>query len=134
MSRPIVLFVGRLTADPVVTPLSNGSTLAKFTVACNIESGPNKDKPNYYDIACFDKLAENAPKFLFKGSLVVVNAIMEQTTYTDKNGNQARGINYTAMSVNSIPVGKKPDGTDEHVQMDTPAAPESVADEAENLF
>jgi single-strand DNA-binding protein len=110
MPRPIVPFVGRLTADPVTTTLGNGNKMTKFTVAINIESGPNKDTANFYEIACFDKLAENVPKFLFKGSLAVVHATMEQTSYTDKDGQPARGMNYTAVQISSIPLAKKQDG------------------------
>lgn len=133
MPRPIVTFIGRLTADPVTIETSNGNKMAKFSVACNVESGPNKDNANFYDMVCFDKLAENAPKFLFKGSLAVVTAVMEQTTYQDKNGNTVKGMNYTVLNVNSIPVASKKADGEEGAAPAATSAPAAPAEDPDDI-
>jgi len=90
MSVNKFLFIGNLTRDSQVRYIGNESrAVATFDIAVNDEwrdrtTGEKREKTNYFRIKLWDTLAENAGKYLGKGSSVYVEGHIENTKYEKK--------------------------------------------------
>ena len=95
-----VVLVGRLTRDPELRKTPNGASVASFTVAIDNRKGPNGEKSTSF-IPCivWNQQAENAYKFIHKGSLVGVEGRLMQRTYDTKDGRKASVIEVICDSV-----------------------------------
>jgi single-strand DNA-binding protein len=84
-----VTLLGYLGKDPVMRD-ANGISVANFTLATNErwkdKSGEYKEATDWHNITLWGKQAENAHKFLAKGSLVYLEGKMKTRQYTDKEG------------------------------------------------
>lgn len=85
-----VKLFGRLPQDPVVWEPEEGSDkkcVVHYQVAIDRNySADNKKSADFVKVVCFGKVAENAKKYLRKGSQVLVQARVQTGSYTDKNG------------------------------------------------
>ncbi len=85
-----VILVGNLGKDPDVKSLENGTKVAKFTMATNerytARSGEKMTKTEWHNIILWRGLAENAERFLKKGSLIYLEGKLKSNSYTDKEG------------------------------------------------
>lgn len=85
------IFVGRLGKDPDVRTTENGRTVAQFSIACDEPGYTTKDgkevqkRTEWIPIVVWDKAAENAGKYLHKGSLVMVVGKFRTRSY-EKDG------------------------------------------------
>lgn len=76
-----VTIAGNVTRDPEVRFTPNGKAVCSFGVAVN----EGKDKPaGFYDITCWDKLAENCAESIEKGTRVVVFGRLSFRSWEDK--------------------------------------------------
>lgn len=92
-----IFLSGRLTADPEIKEVGdNKARIAKFTLANN-ESGA--DNAEFYDVHCWDSLAEFAEKNLKKGNRIVIQGTFANSQYTDKDGNKRVHFDITAYKV-----------------------------------
>lgn len=85
-----ITLLGRLTKD-VEVRYSQGNepiAIARFTVAVDKRIKKDGDTANFINCIAFGKTAENISKFFNKGSLICVNGSLEQSNYTDKDGNK----------------------------------------------
>lgn len=84
-----LVFTGNLTASPesrLVNTANGQQTVCNFTVAVNRFSGGQKTT-EYYRVSCWNKQAENAMKYLQKGSKVCVTAnTITARAYTSRDG------------------------------------------------
>ncbi|MEZ5077191.1 MAG: single-stranded DNA-binding protein [Solirubrobacterales bacterium] len=81
-----VVISGNLTKDPELVP--NGSSICRLRVAVNGRRKVNDewvDKPNYFDVTCFGKAAENHVKYLRKGRGVVVEGRLDWREWEAKD-------------------------------------------------
>lgn len=87
--------MGRLCEDPNVTSTTNGTTIAKFSLAVDrkykTENGPTAD---FFPCTAFGKTAEVCEKYLKKGSRIAVVGEPQNNNYTDKNGNKVYGWSF----------------------------------------
>jgi single-strand DNA-binding protein len=85
-----VQLIGRLGADPVVKTLSNGSKMAKFSLATNDHyknaDGDMVEEVQWHQLVAFGKLAGLVEKFLVKGTEVSVEGKLTNRSYVDKDG------------------------------------------------
>lgn len=89
-----IFLSGRLTTDPEIKGIGdNNSKIAKFTLANN-ENGP--DKAEFYDVHCWDSLAELVEKNLKKGSRVIIQGTFANSSYNDKDGKKRVHFEITA--------------------------------------
>ena len=84
-----LVFIGNLTANPetrFVDTASGQQTVCNFTVAVNrVHRGQKATE--YYRVSCWNKQADNAARYLSKGSKVAVTASsISARAYTDRNG------------------------------------------------
>ena len=89
---------GNLTADPEVRFTKGGTAVSNFTVASTPRRF-DKDTSAWVDgetlfLRCtvFGKQAENMTEQLRKGQRVVVTGTLNQSNYTDKDGNERSSI------------------------------------------
>jgi single-strand DNA-binding protein len=85
-----VTLMGNLGRDPEVRRLENGTAVGKFSVATTESyKDANNEWQNlteWHDIVVWRKQAEEAEKFLKKGSSVYIEGKLTHRKYTDKNG------------------------------------------------
>lgn len=84
MSYSKTIVEGRLTRDPERKVTREGKNFCAFTVAVNRDG---KDAPaDFFDVVCWDRQADNAARYLKKGSRVLVDGRMQSRTKESRNG------------------------------------------------
>ena len=85
-----VIILGRLTKDPEVRFTQSGKAVCKLTIATSKQwvdknSHERVQKSEFHRVTVWDKIAENAGKFLVKGSEVYVEGELQTSSY-EKEG------------------------------------------------
>ncbi|EMS3432039.1 single-stranded DNA-binding protein [Escherichia coli] len=96
-------FIGNLTKDTELRHTAKSTPIAIFDIAVNgsykdQETGEIKEYTDFFRIKVWGKAAENAAKFLGKGSQVFVEGSMRNTQY-ESNGQKVYGIDYIAENI-----------------------------------
>ena len=103
-----VVFVGRMTKDPVLRKTGTGASVTSFTVACDrrikTEGQPTAD---FINCVCWNKVADNTAQFTHKGSLVGVEGRIQTRSYDDQSGRRVYVTEVVADSVQFL----EPKGT-----------------------
>lgn len=71
MNVNVVFLLGNLTRDPELKALTNGGSIATFTLATNrrVKKGDEKvEEAEYHNVVVFGRQAESCAQFLKKGS------------------------------------------------------------------
>lgn len=76
-----VVLVGNVAKDPQSKTVGE-LKITQFSVATNAK----KDHTEWFNVVCFNKLADTAERFVKKGSLLFVEGRLETKTYTAKDG------------------------------------------------
>ena len=133
LGRNKCTIVGNLTKDIELKQGKNGKSYTNFTLAVN--SG--KDRPAIFlDFVAFGKTAENAPKFLHKGSSALVDGRIQAEMYVAKDGSKRKSWTIVADVITGLD--KKPKG--ENAPATTVSAPvaestvDTTSDEEDELF
>lgn len=84
MSLAIVTLVGRVGKDPESKTTTSGKTVTTFSVAVDRGFGDSKVS-DWFDCVCWEKLAENVPKFIKKGALVSLTGRLQVRSWDDKD-------------------------------------------------
>lgn len=91
--------MGRLTAKPEVNS-AKGTNVGHFTVAVNRPKREGKDdEADFIRVTVFGKTAENAEKYLDKGSSVFVTGRIQTGRYENKDGDNVNTCDVIADSV-----------------------------------
>jgi single-strand DNA-binding protein len=106
MSRPAerdtmyskTIIVGRAGRDAEQRFTPAGKAVTQFSVAVDIGWGDNK-KTQWYEVVCWDKLAEVAAQYVKKGSKVLCDGVAELNEYTGKDGTSKASLRLTAREV-----------------------------------
>ena len=126
-----LIFTGNLTANPetrFVDTANGQQTVCNFTVAVNrVYKGQKTTE--YYRVSCWNKQAENAAKYLYKGSKVCVTAsAISARAYKDRNGEARCSMEVPADEIEYLS-SKNDGGQDQGQQQTTPtAAPQTDND------
>ncbi|HXR66981.1 MAG TPA: single-stranded DNA-binding protein [Ktedonobacteraceae bacterium] len=94
-----VTLIGRLGKDPDFSMLSDGTSVAKFSLAVGRYSkvkGERKEETDWYNIVAWRKLAETCEKFLHKGSKVYIEGRLELRKYVGNDGVQRVSVDVIA--------------------------------------
>lgn len=86
-----VVISGNLTKDPELVP--NSTSICRLRVASNGRRKVNEewvDDPNFFDVTCFGKAAENHVKYLRKGRGVVIEGRLDWRAWEAKDGSGKR--------------------------------------------
>ncbi|MDE1882214.1 MAG: single-stranded DNA-binding protein [Euryarchaeota archaeon] len=104
MSENTVTFVGRLTRDPDLKFLSSGKANAKFSIAVekrwrNAQTGEWDKRTSFFDVVCWEHLAEHVGASLHKGHRVIVSGTLEQRTWETDSGDKRSAVEVIADAV-----------------------------------
>lgn len=85
-----VIILGRLTKDPEVRYTQSGKAVCKLNIATSEQwvdktSHEKVQKAEFHRVTIWDKMAENAGKYLVKGSEVYLEGKLQTTSY-EKEG------------------------------------------------
>lgn len=107
-----LIFTGNLTANPesrFIDTATGQQTVCNFTVAVNRVIRGEKETV-YIRVSCWNRAADNAMKYLTKGSKVCVSTSMVKVrAYTTRDGNSAASIDVNADEIEYL--SSKPEGT-----------------------
>lgn len=96
-----VVLVGRLTRDPELKFLGDGTAVANFTLAVNrpFKNGEGKQDADFINCVVWRKPAENVANFLKKGSLAGVDGRVQTRSYDNNEGKHVFVTEVVAESV-----------------------------------
>lgn len=96
-----VVLVGRLTKDPDLRYLSNGTPVATFTLAVNrtFSNQQGEKEADFINCVIWRKPAENVANFLKKGSLTGVDGRIQTRSYDGQDGKKVYVTEVVADSV-----------------------------------
>ncbi|NLB52659.1 MAG: single-stranded DNA-binding protein [Syntrophomonadaceae bacterium] len=98
-----VILIGRLTRDPELRYLQNGTAVASFTLA--VDRKYNKEETDFIDIVAWRQLAEHCANYLSKGRLVAVEGRLQIRSYEDKEGQKRKSAQVVADDVRFLDKG-----------------------------
>ena len=94
MARGInkVIIIGNLGQDPDTRYMPSGAAVTNLRVATNEQwkdkqTGEQKDRTEWHNVAMFGRLAEIAAEYLRKGSQVYIEGKLRTRKWQDKQGN-----------------------------------------------
>lgn len=89
-----IAIAGRLGKDPELKYAPNGTAICKMRIAYDQGSG-DKKSTGWIEVTAFQKVAENAAKYLKKGSAVLVGGRLEYREWDD-NGSKRSMVSIAA--------------------------------------
>ena len=80
--------VGRLTKDPELKYLGNGTPVTNFTLAINrtFKNKNGEREADFINVVIWRKQAENVAQYVGKGSQVAVSGRLQSRSYENKEG------------------------------------------------
>lgn len=89
MSLNRVIIQGRLVADPDIRTTSGGISVANLRVAVerNYKDSDGKKEVDFFQCTAWRGTADFVQKFFHKGELILIDGKLQNSTYTDKDGN-----------------------------------------------
>lgn len=104
--------IGNLTQDPAVRSVNTASGTANvcdFTVAVNrVEKG--QKVTDFFRVSCWNRQADNAMKYLNKGSKVCVRGVVTARGYAGKDGQIRASLEVSAEKIEYLSARPSGDG------------------------
>ncbi len=99
----LVVAAGNLGRDPEVKYTTDGSAIAKFSVAVSEtwrgKDGEQKERTEWVPVVCFGHLAEIVEKYVVKGMLVMVQGKFRSREYETQGGEKKKVVEIIADKV-----------------------------------
>ncbi len=87
-----VILAGRVTRDPEVKSLPSGQQIAKFGLATsrffNDKNNQRQEQTDFHNITFFGKIAEIASQYIKKGTLILIEGRIQNSSWQDAEGNK----------------------------------------------
>ena len=83
-----VCIIGNLCKDTETSSSTSGTTYLHNSIAVRRD----KDTTDFFEISAFGKMAEFIEKYFHKGSKIAIDGHLQQSSYTDKNGNKRQSV------------------------------------------
>lgn len=113
MSFNKIIIVGNLGRDPELRYTPQGSAVCNFSVATNEKkrdkAGELQDFTTWFRVTLWNKQAENASKYLTKGSPVYVEGRLRIEEWTDRDGKIRYTLEVNATDMQFISAGSRGD-------------------------
>jgi single-strand DNA-binding protein len=93
MSLNKAMIIGNLGKDPEKKTASSGLSITNFSVAVNNRKKQGDswvDETEWFNVVCFDRLADRAADWLKKGSKVYVEGRLQTRSWDDKETGQKK--------------------------------------------
>ena len=106
-----VIIVGRLGQDPEIRQFQNGGQVANLSIATSErwtdkQTGEQKEATEWHRVSLFNRLAEIAGQYLYKGSLVYIEGSLHTKKYTDQQGIERYSTEVQANQMQMLPSGQ----------------------------
>lgn len=87
--------IGNITRDPELRFTPSGTAVCQIGVAVNRvwtdrQTNERKEEVSFFDVVCWDTLAENVGESLQKGDRVMVSGSLQQRSWEDKDTGDKR--------------------------------------------
>lgn len=95
----VVTVVGNTTREIDLRYTASGKAVGSFGIACNRryqQGGEWQEKTSFFNVTCWDQLAENAAASFTKGARVIVTGRLEQREYETKEGEKRNVVEIVA--------------------------------------
>ncbi|MFL6466500.1 MAG: single-stranded DNA-binding protein [Pyrinomonadaceae bacterium] len=106
MSFNKIIIVGNLGRDPELRYTPQGVAVCDFSMATNErkrdKSGETQEVATWFRITLWRNQAENAAKYLKKGSQVYIEGRLSQEEWTDRDGNNRQTLSVQASEMHFI--------------------------------
>ncbi len=113
MSFNKIIIVGNLGRDPELRYTPQGTAVCNFSMATNEKrrdkNGEMKDQTTWFRITLWGKQAENASKYLTKGSSVYIEGRLRLDEWTDRDGNTRQTLDVNASDMQFLSGGARAD-------------------------
>jgi single-strand DNA-binding protein len=113
MSFNKITIVGNLGRDPELRYTPQGNAVCNFSVATNEKrrdkNGEMQDITTWFRITLWGKQAENASKYLTKGSPIYVEGRLKVEEWTDRDGKGRYTLEVSATDMQFISAGARGD-------------------------
>jgi single-strand DNA-binding protein len=99
-----VTLTGNLTADPELRFTPAGTPVCRLRVGSTTRrkdatSGEWMDKPNYFDVIAWGTQAQDAERFLAKGSPIAIDGRLQWRQWQAKDGSNQQAVEIVAESI-----------------------------------
>jgi single-strand DNA-binding protein len=98
-----VTLIGRAGVDPEIRYTQSQSKIVKFRMATTRywkdASGNRQEKTEWHNIVCWGYLADRAEKMVTKGSLVMIEGMIEYSNWQDDDGTKHYRTDIRALSI-----------------------------------
>lgn len=81
-----VLLIGRLTRDPEIRYSQNNTAIARYTLAVDRMVKNSEQSADFIRCVCFNKTAEFAKQYFYKGKKIAITGRIQTGSYTDQEG------------------------------------------------
>ena len=106
MSFNKIIIVGNLGRDPELRYTPQGVAVCDFSMATNErkrdKSGEMQEVATWFRVTLWRNQAENAAKYLKKGSQVFIEGRLSQEEWTDRDGNSRQTLSVQATDMHFI--------------------------------
>ncbi|HEX8286842.1 MAG TPA: single-stranded DNA-binding protein [Pyrinomonadaceae bacterium] len=110
MSFNKIIIIGNLGRDPELRYTPQGTAVCNFSVATNEKkrdkSGDLQDVTTWFRVTLWNKQAENASKYLTKGSPVYVEGRLRVEEWNDRDGKSRYTLEVHATDMQFISAGR----------------------------
>jgi len=96
----LVALAGRLTKDPEVRTIPNGTSVCDISIACNRRKSEEAD---FFDVTLWGKTAETAGSYLKKGRFITLQGHLKQERWETEDGSKRTKVAVVAESFNFGP-------------------------------
>ena len=97
-----IVLMGRLTRDPELRYIPNGTPVASFRIAVERDFGnreTGEKQTDFIDIVAWSKTGEFVSKYFVKGSMVAVSGRLQMRDWQDRDGNKRTSAEVVAEHV-----------------------------------
>ncbi len=94
-----VTVVGNVTRDPELRFTQGGLAVANFGLAWNKRRKDGEEETSFFDVACFQQMAENVAESITKGARVVVYGTLQQRSWENQEGERRSKVEIVADDV-----------------------------------
>lgn len=97
----VVAIMGRLTRDPELKTTQQGTSVCRFSIACDRSYAKQGEQrqADFIDIVAWRQQADFVCKYFSKGSLIAVDGRLQTRQYQDKNSNSRTAVEVVANNV-----------------------------------
>ena len=100
-----VIIIGHLGAKPEGRYTSSGKPIASFSVATNeswLQKGEQINKTEWHSVVAWERLADFAQEYLYKGQLVCVEGKLSSRTWKDKDNKNNKIVEIVCSNITPL--------------------------------